>query len=421
MNIKFKNVNFTLFSSYFIWFISVLCLLFQFLLQFSSGMMTNQLMDTFHLTAARAGFLAGSYYHIYVLLQTPAGFLTDRLGPKNLLSYGCIICCIGCLTFASAKSFLLAEVGRIMMGGGLSFAFVGMVFVTATVLPANVFSLMMGVAETFAIFGTLICELYLAVYLETIGWRTFIAISGLVALFLSLLSWYFLPGNKQQDNSEEVARQKLSLNEVFSQLGDLFLNPVAWANGIYAGFMFAILTTFHGLWAQPFLVEAYHLSEVTSAHYTSLMLLGALFGFPISGWIGGIIYETRYLLSASSLLNAILLFSVLSFTTMSHTVLAGILILIGFFTGPYILCYSIAHNIVPAGSKSTSIGFTNTLAVVTAPMMQPLVGYLLDVISGPKHHTVLDFQLALGVIPLCLLVGSILACFLPTAKKSVRT
>ena len=73
-------------------------------------------------------------------------------------------------------------------------------------------------------------------------------------------------------------------------------------------------------------------------------------------------------------------------------------------------------------SKSTSIGFTNTLAVITAPMMQPLVGYLLDVISGTSSsHTLLDFQLALGVLPLCLLVGSILACFLPSAKNSVRT
>ena len=88
------------------------------------------------------------------------------------------------------------------------------------------------------------------------------------------------------------------------------------------------------------------------------------------------------------------------------------------FTGTYILSYSISHNIVAAGAKSTSIGFTNTLAVATAPFMQPFIGYLLDWIADGGKPTIDDFQLALGLLPICLLVAAVCAAFLPTANRS---
>ena len=407
-------------SSYLIWIVAVICLLFQFTLQFSSGIMTNQLMETFNLTAARAGFLAGSYYHIYVLLQTPAGFLTDRFGPRNLLAYGCIVCALGCVLFSHSQTFLTAEIGRIFMGGGLAFAFVGMVYITATFLPTSIFSLMIGVAETLAMFGTLVCELYLSKYIDIFGWRYYISICGVVALFLSVMAWVIIPSHKSTSNND-LAREVMSFRDVFEQLMQLTANPIAWANGIYAGFMFAVLTTFHGLWAQPFFIEAYHMSVAKSADFCSLMILGALVGFPVAGWLGGVLKETKYFMIITALANAIFVLAVLSFINMPHYVLAILLLLIGFVTGSYVLCYSIAHNIVPSGAKSTSIGFTNTLAVVTAPLLQPLVGILLDNITTSPHHTTQDFQLALGVIPLCLIISALLGCFLPTANKMYHT
>lgn len=405
---------------YIIWSVAVFCLLFQFLLQFSSGIMTNQLMETFNLTASRAGFLAGSYYHIYVLLQTPAGFLTDRYGPRRLLSYGSVVCCIGCFVFSHSNVFVQAEIGRLLMGGGLSFAFVGMVYITATVLPSSMFSLMIGVAETLAILGTLISELYLSSYIDIIGWRMFINFAAVVSLVLGLLCLFLIPSKNDGSEDNDVAKDILSFKDVFEQFIDLLKKPVAWANGLYAGFMFAVLTTFHGLWAQPFLIEAYGLSVYDSGHFCSLMLVGASIGFPLAGWLGGKLRETKYLLVFAAIAEAITLLAILSFTSIPHYVLAILLILAGFFTGAYILCYSISHNIVGAGSKSTSIGFTNTLAVVTAPLMQPFVGYLLDHIAGGSKYTIIDFQLALGIMPLCLVVAAILACFLPTANKNIQ-
>ncbi len=69
-----------------IWGVSAAFVLFQFFLQLSSGEMVGGLMKSFGLTALGGGVLASAYYYIYVALQTPAGMLMDRYGPRLLLS-----------------------------------------------------------------------------------------------------------------------------------------------------------------------------------------------------------------------------------------------------------------------------------------------------------------------------------------------
>ena len=117
--------------------------------------------------------------------------------------------------------------------------------------------------------------MYLSKYIDVFGWRYYISICGVVALFLSVLAWVTIPSHKSTSNSD-LAREVMSFRDVFEQLIQLTSNPIAWANGIYAGFMFAVLTTFHGLWAQPFFIEAYHMSVTKSADFCSLMIMGLM-------------------------------------------------------------------------------------------------------------------------------------------------
>ena len=95
---------------------------------------------SFSLSATKAGFMISSYYYIYCLLQIPAGFLTDNYGPKYFIIFGLLICAAGCFLFANSTVFLYAEIGRLLMGGGLSFAFVSVAYITGKYLPKKMFS-----------------------------------------------------------------------------------------------------------------------------------------------------------------------------------------------------------------------------------------------------------------------------------------
>ena len=55
------------------WFVTLVFVFYQFILQLSSGIMISPLIGSFHTTALGASIVSSSYYYVYVALQTPAG------------------------------------------------------------------------------------------------------------------------------------------------------------------------------------------------------------------------------------------------------------------------------------------------------------------------------------------------------------
>ena len=83
------------------------------------------------------------------------------------------------------------------------------------------------------------------------------------------------------------------------------------------------------------------------------------------------------------------------------------------------LAFSIANELAPKEALSTCTGFTNTLAMLTAPLLQPTVGYLLDNINPHQlQYQLNDYQWALTTIPAGLLIASFLVFFLPEKAHS---
>ncbi len=99
------------------WSIGTAFVMFQFLLQLSSGVMAESLMKAFSTSAVGAGLLSSAYYYIYVSLQTPAGMLIDRFGARRLMSFGAVVCALGCLVFSQTDHLWIAALARAMMGG----------------------------------------------------------------------------------------------------------------------------------------------------------------------------------------------------------------------------------------------------------------------------------------------------------------
>ena len=90
--------------------------------------------------------------------------------------------------------------------------------------------------------------------------------------------------------------------------------------------------------------------------------------------------------------------------------------MIGLCCGAYMLAYTIANELAPEGSQSTSTGFTNMLAVITTPLLQPMIGYFLDCSNSSGTYATIDYERALLAVPISLLIASVLVCFLPEKK-----
>jgi len=402
-----------------IWGCSDFFVLFQFFLQLSSGVMIAKLMQSFGLTAFGAGVLSSAYYYIYITLQAPAGMLMDRFGPRYLLTIGSFVCAFGCYFFGISANVTIATLGRLLMGAGASFAFVGSLHIIRDWFPEDRFAFMVGIAETIGMLGTVVGAISLAEVINSVGWRSCMLFAALVLLGLSLVSWLVIRENPEKEPHQDTEKTSFS-----HRLRITLNNPIAWINGIYSGLLFSIVTVFVALWGIPFLMLDFHISLPLATTASTMVFLGVAIGSPAIGYYSGKFNKTKPFLIGGPLLCTLFISLILYLPSMSLAMLFTLLFLLGVACSSYVLNFDVANRIAPKHAKSTYIGFTNALCIITAPLLQPFVGYVLHILaqghSLPSHevYSLLDYREALSILPLSMLAAAALAFLIPEKNSN---
>lgn len=390
-----------------IWLIGVSFVLFQFFLQLSSGVVIGAIMHEMQLTAFTTGLLSGSFYVVYTGLQIPVGILFDRNNSRTLLAVNALICSLGCLIFASSHSLIGLFIGRLLIGAGSAFAFIGLSHLLRLYFPIQKFAFMIGLSETLGFIATAMGMFGMGALVNQWGWRGFINIASLLGIVISYACWRYIPNSQQN----------MRLQGHYSQLIlQIILNGKAWINGFFVGLSFNIVTVFGALWAIPFSQAKLSCNLRQASIVCAVFFFGTALSCPLFGLLATQFTNRRPLILFSCLSTAILLLVLIYYPTESYTLVTLLMFMIGLCCGAYMLAYTVANELAPPGCQSTSAGFTNTLAVITTPLLQPFIGYLLDTYNHNGVYTLTDYQIALLVIPGSLIIAAILVCFLPEKK-----
>jgi MFS family permease len=388
-----------------IWLVGVFFLLFQFFLQLSSGVIVGEIMHEQNLSALMAGLLSSSFYYVYTSYQIPVGLLFDRFNTRTLLAVNAALCSIGCFIFASAHTLPLLFLGRLIIGAGSAFAFVGLSHLLRQHYPLRQYAFMIGLSETLGFTVTVFGMIGMGTFINSFGWRYFISGAGITGLLITALCWRLIPSHKPEININYHYKEQLVL---------ILKNKLAWVNGIFVCLEFSVITVFAAMWAVPFLQLKLNCNIQTASVLTSMILLGAGLSCPLFGQLSIYLSKRKPLIHASCLSTAVLFLITLYLPTQNIILIGILLFTIGLCCGAYMLAYSIANELAPPESLSTCTGFTNTLAMLSAPLLQPLVGYFLDSYSTkPGIFTLSDYQSALLIIPAALILASMLAHHLP--------
>jgi MFS family permease len=402
-------------SAWWIWGVSLVFVLFQFFLQLSSGEMVDGLMKSFSLTALGGGVLASSYYYIYVVLQAPAGMMIDHFGPRRILGASALLCAVGCLFFAGAHHLIFAILGRLMMGMGAAFAFVGSLNLVARWFPLERFGVMAAISETVGMLGSLFGGFMLADLIQHIGWRPAMLGATVVGLLIALLLWLIV----RDAPTQQVTTEHRSASELWKDVKALIKRPIVWWNGLYSGAMFSTVTVFVALWGIPFIQKAHHLNLIMASLTCNLMFVGVAIGSPVMGWIDGRFQCRRQLMVSTAIATFLLLCLLIYVPSLPLDIVMTLMLLLGFFASSYIITFVIANEIAKPHTRGTSMGFVNMLSVASAPIFQTLIGFLLFILSGGvalheiTAYSVFHFQIALSVVPLLVAGAAVVAVLLP--------
>lgn len=394
-----------------IWLVSVAFVLFQFFLQLSSGVVIGAIMRNLHLSALMAGALSASFYVVYTGLQIPVGVLFDCKNPRFLLTITTFVCSLGCFAFAASHGLFGLFAGRTLIGIGSAFAFVGLSHLLRQHFPLRQFSFMIGLSETIGFIATVVGIISLGSLISHWGWRGFINGAGIMGLVISALAWKYVPAQTSSATP---------LQHYWRQVLTILRNKKLWINGLFIGLTFTIVTVYGAMWASSFIQVKLNCSPAEASLVNAIFFLGTGVSCPLFGWLGAKLTRRKPLILASSLSTTTLFFIMLYLPTHSQVVMSSLMFLVGLCCGAYILAYPIANELSPNDSLSTCTGFINTLALITTPLLQPFIGFLLDLFSETgTHYTLANYQNALLVIPISLLVACVLACFLPEKNSDI--
>lgn len=407
----------------FLWLIVSLLMIFHFFLMLSLGVITSQVRTALNLSAFELSLLSSSYLYIYILLQTPAGIMLDAYGAKKLLTAGAVVASIGCLIFAFSDSLIAGMVGRALSGGGYAFVFVAAVQLANRWFPERYFGMMLGLAESAGMLGAIFSNMLLAFCMGIIGWRESFSFAAVCSLALAIASWATI-----RDYPKSVvpkAKQKLTWNRIKLNIGFAINEPQVWLNSLYICLMYVVITVFSGLWANPFLRRTYNMSLEESTFASCLILAGLCIGSPIIGALFDSTKRRAFLIIKSPIIMFFLICLIIYVYIPWYNVLCVLMFLLGVSGSSLIQSYAIVSEISPDGVKSTSIGFTNTIALISAILVQPFIGWLLNKLSSVttgselEYYSVADYRIALTIIPMLVALAYMVGKWI--AKDLMRT
>jgi MFS family permease len=400
--------------------VSFLMVLHFFLLQ-SVGVVSGELRDALNLSALELSFLSSSYLYIYILMQTPAGILLDEFGARKLLTVGAIVCSLGCWLFSNSTDLWEGIIARILMGGGLTFVFISSIQLASRWFAKRYFGLMIGLSEASGMVGAIVGSMLLAVFMDSFGWRHSFALAAALSLVLAALTWLLV---RDHPNPEKInEKSKLNVAKVKANLKLIMRKPSLWMHSSYVALMYVSITVFSALWANPFLQRAFDLSLDQSTFACCLVLAGIGLGSPIAGMVFHTEKMQARFIVCCSVLMLMTMSAILYIQWLSYPLICVLMFVLGLSGSSLILCFAIVSHLAPDGAKSTSVGFANMVSLVSAIMFQPVIGWLLNILSdevtdtGLEYYSATDYRTALSVLPVLIMFAFVVSIFIARDLK----
>ncbi|WP_400071193.1 MFS transporter [Zobellia russellii] len=252
------------------------------------------------LSDKQMGWVLAAFSLGYALFQTPAGMLSDSLGPRKVLSAIVAIWSVFTALTGAAFNLISLLIVRFLFGAGEAGAFPGMSRAIYTWIPLQERGLVTGINFSGSRLGAAFALPVVAWMIDDFGWRVSFVILGVIGV-LWAVAWYvffrdmpeehphvsdkekeFILSTRQQQNTK-VKAEKINM-------GDLLKSKNIWlAMGQYfcSNFTFFFALT----WLFPHVKSEYGLNTMEAGIYTAIPLVFGAFGNWTSGALSDRIYK----------------------------------------------------------------------------------------------------------------------------------
>lgn len=380
------------------WSVGAAFFFYAFVQRVAPSIMVDELMRDFAAGGAIVGYLSAVYFYAYAVMQIPVGLLMDRFGPRRLMSAGVLVAALGSLIFAHSTGLAGASLGRLLVGTGSAFSWIGTLVLATYFFPPQRFALLTGIGQLVGVAGGVFGQAPLGAAVTAWGWRA--TTLGVAALGVMLAGALWLTA---RDRSGAAPRGIVGL---VGALRAVMTNRQTWLFAYLGMALAAPLLAFASLWAVPFFTVRYGLARAEAAALASLLFVGWGIGAPTIGWLSDHLRRRRPLLSLGCALVTLQLLAAIYAPALSIGPMSALLIGIGFAGSAMTLTFAGARESNDPANSGAALGIVNTAVMASGALFQPLIGLLLDLawdgrmVAGARVYSAGAYQLALAVLPI---------------------
>ncbi|WP_062353481.1 MFS transporter [Bacillus kwashiorkori] len=374
------------------------------------GLITEQLMAEFQVSAATVGLITSIQFFVYTGLQVPMGLLADRYGPNFFLIVGALLTGVGNIMYSLANNELIIFIARILTGVGDATIWVNLVLILGIWFTKGEFSRLIGVVGMTGSLGFLIATVPFSTVIELLGWRKTFFHLGVILCVCSFLLYFFLI---KKSRKPLYIQNKMNQEKLLFIFKKLFTNRQAWMLflchfGIVGGFI-GFISSF----AVPFAMNVYGMTRLAASQLILLSLVGALMGAPIIGWISSQLGMIKRLYLIFYLSNLCCWIAILIFDGQpSLPILYFLFFMIGFSFGSNSLTFATVRQTFSMKEAGIVTGFANTGGFLSAVLLPSIFGNILDYFQPLSESITLGYYYGFFTPVIFCIIGLVGVCFM---------
>ena len=390
------------------WLVAAVFFFYAWVLRVAPSITVEPLMRDFAVGGAIVGNLSAVYFWAYAALQIPCGLLTDRWGPRRVLTVAILVTGCGCAVMGFAPSIEMAYAGRALIGFGAAFAFVGSMVIAALWLPARRFAFFSGVALAVGLAGGVVGQGPLAAAVAAFGWRDYMVTLGGWALIHALLAWLLIrdrPRSAAQGGADGAAHAPLAPEPMRNSLARALHRPQNFLIAAFAFLMSVPILAFGGLWGVPYTVARFGVDTTAAGFAMAAMLLGVACGGPLWGLLSDRLGRRKPILLAGGLLGLAAIGCAIYLSGLPFVAFQVCVFLSGFGGSAMVTAFALGREQNDVRSAGTALGLINMCTVLSGAVSQPLIGLMLDLswagetVNGARVYDLSAYENAFLLLP----------------------
>lgn len=398
------------------WLLASFFYAYQYILRVLPNIMMNDILENFHMDAAKFGQYSGLYYIGYAGMHIPVGILLDRYGPKRILPLCMVLTVAGLLPLLLAEHWIYPALGRLMMGMGSSAAILGVFKIIRMSFKEERFTLLLGFSVTIGLIGAIYGGQPVNQLIQLFGWQTVVQAIIVIGLMMAVATYCIVPKQSIASSDESW----------WVSVKTVLTNPQILLVCFFAGLMVGPLEGFADVWGKEYLKSVYQLSDSVAAFLPSLIFLGMCFGSPLLSWI-----------TAKS--NAYFGFIILSGVVMGSAFiflltgdvpkawLSVLFVVVGVFCAYQILAIYLASTFVGENLVGLTTACANMIIMTFGFVFHSAIGEIMKskwdgrfLSEGVPYYDASAYTQGLMVIPAGLLLASVGYFFLALRTKKQK-